>query len=818
MFASKGFNQGILNQKFFISIVTLLVAASAYAQIFDPVKWEFSYEAIDQNEYVLHFDADIESGWSVYSQYLERDDGPIATYITFDEGGHFELVGDPEEDPENKKEGYDPVFDMNLTKYYKSMKISQKVRVLDASQPVTGYLTFMTCDSVRCLPPKDIEFSITISNVLDPVKWEFSYESIGQNEYMLHFDAEIDPGWSVYSQYLERDDGPIATYISFDEGDHYELIGKSEEDPANKKEGYDPVFDMNLAKYYKTMKISQRVAAVDPSIPITGYLGFMTCDSVKCLAPQEVEFSLQLGASQGVSQELPSSQAGEIEVSKDVYKMLYGIDDIANTPQACGDYETLNPEEEKSFLMIFVLGLLGGFLALLTPCVFPLIPLTVSFFTKKSTDKSRGFRNAVLYGAFIFGVYILLSVPFHLLDSLNPDILNEISTNVWLNLLFFIVFLAFAFSFFGFYEINMPSSLTNRVSSAESVGGVLGIFFMAITLSLVSFSCTGPILGTLLAGALSSDGGAWQLTAGMSGFGLALALPFALFAMFPGWMAKLPKSGGWLNTVKVVLGFIELALALKFLSNADLVMHWGFLTYELFMGLWIVIGLGLALYLFGVIKFPHDDKTVQLSRPRIGVGVLAILFSLFLGYGLSYNKEVQTFQSLKLLSGLAPPTGYSWIYPNECPNGINCFKDLEAGISYAKSQQKPILLDFTGYACVNCRKMEEHVWSDPRIFELINEKYVLVSLYVDDKKELPAAQQIEVNRIQGGKRKLKKYGHKWAHFQTKFFNNNSQPYYVAISADGSQVLNNPVGYTPDIAEYESFLKCGLSAYDQLTTN
>ncbi len=655
-------------------------------------------------------------------------------------------------------------------------------------------------------------FSIQ-AQILNPVKWKFSSEEITADEFVFYFNAEIEPGWSVYSQYLERDDGPIATYITFDEGDHFELIGKPEEDPKNRKEGYDPVFDMNLTKYYKSMKIFQRVKVFEKAIPITGYLTYMTCDSVKCLAPAEVAFSLQLGVDANQqNDEEQSSKAKNTGNSDEVYQKLYGLTKIENASQECGDYESLTPSEEKSFIMIFVLGLLGGFLALLTPCVFPLIPLTVSFFTKKSVDRKKGFKNAILYGVFILAVYVLLSIPFHLLDSLNPDILNEISTNVWLNLIFFLVFLAFAFSFFGYYEINVPSSLTNKVSSAESVGGILGVFFMALTLSLVSFSCTGPILGSLLAGALSSDGGAWQLTAGMSGFGLALALPFALFAMFPGWMSRLPKSGGWLNTVKVVLGFVELALALKFLSNADLVMHWGFLTYELFMVLWILIGIGLAMYLLGLIKFPHDDKQLKLSRSRIVLGVVAFLFSLFLGYGLTYDQEIKRFQSLKLLSGLAPPAGYSWIYPNECPNGINCFKDLESGIAYAQSQQKPILLDFTGYACVNCRKMEEHVWSDPRIFDLINDKYVLVSLYVDDKKDLPSEEQIEVDRVQGGKRKLNNYGHKWAHFQTKFFNNNSQPYYVAISSDGSHILNNPVGYTPDIGAYESFLKCGLEMH------
>jgi len=319
----------------------------------------------------------------------------------------------------------------------------------------------------------------------------------------------------------------------------------------------------------------------------------------------------------------------------------------------------------------------------------------------------------------------------------------------------------------------------------------------------------------LLAGALSSDGGAWQLTAGMSGFGLALALPFALFAMFPGWMSKLPKSGGWLNTVKVVLGFVEVALALKFLSNADLVMHWDIVKYELFMGIWVLVGVGLSLYLFGVIRFPHDSKDQKISKTRMGFAVVTVALTIYLGLGLSYNAETKTYNALKLLSGIAPPTGYSLIYPNECPNGINCFKDLQEGIAYAQSQDKPILLDFTGYACVNCRKMEEHVWSDPKVFDIINDQYVLVSLYVDDKKTLPLEEQINVERPQGGTRKLRNVGHKWAHFQTKFFKTNAQPYYVAVSPDGSQLLNQPVGYMPDVDEYAAFLQCGLDRFKEL---
>lgn len=695
-----------------------------------------------------------------------------------------------------------------------------------------------------------LQLGVLQAQIVNPVKWSFTTEHIKGNEYYIQFNAKIDQGWSVYSQYLDRDDGPIATSINFEEGGHFELVGQAEEDAKTKKEGHDPLFDMNLIKYYKYMKIKQKVVIKDFSEEIEGYLTFMTCDDTRCLPPEDVDFYLkfvpvktekELKVAQvkedtksiigGVAVKDKEEKESAETITRDqlvienkplatIESVLYGIHGVSEAAQNCDHVAATSTQEkkEKTYAGIFILGMVGGLLALLTPCVFPLIPLTVSFFTKGAENKKKGFRDAILYGLFIFGVYLLLSIPFHLLDSINPDILNEISTNVWLNLGFFVIFLFFAFSFFGYYEITMPSSLTNKVSAAEGVGGIFGIFFMALTLSLVSFSCTGPILGSLLAGALSSDGGAWQLTAGMCGFGLALALPFAVFAMFPGWMNKIPKSGGWLNSVKVVLGFVELALAFKFLSNADLVMHWGILKYELFMTLWIIIGIGLSLYFFGIIGFKHDSKPNKWSVARLGLGAVSVIFTIYLALGLIKNEETNTFSSLKLLSGLAPPTGYSWIYPNECPNDINCFKDLETGLEYAKKQNKPVLLDFTGYACVNCRKMEEHVWSDQKIFNYINDDYVLISLYVDDKKELPESERVEVERVQGGKRKLKNYGHKWAHFQTKFFNTNSQPYYALLSPDGKQLLNRPVGYTPEIDDYASFLECGLKSFKKIDSN
>jgi len=466
--------------------------------------------------------------------------------------------------------------------------------------------------------------------------------------------------------------------------------------------------------------------------------------------------------------------------------------------------------KSKGLITLFALGFLGGLVALLTPCVFPMIPLTVSFFTKKATNRKAGIRNAFLYGFFIFFIYVLLSLPFHFLDSLNPEILNNISTNVYLNVFFFVIFIVFALSFFGFYEITLPGSISSGADSKAGAGNIVGIFFMALTLALVSFSCTGPILGSLLAGSLSADGGAMQLTSGMAGFGLALALPFALFALFPNLLSSLPKSGGWLNTVKVVLGFIELALAFKFLSNADLVMHWGLLKREIFIGLWIIIGAGLTLYLFNLIKFKHDSPIKKLPTIRLILGIITGLFTLYLVPGVTNTK----YANLTLISGFPPPLYYSIYHrDSDCILALNCTKDYETGLRMAKEQNKPMLIDFTGYACVNCRKMEESVWTKPDVYNLLKEKYIIVSLYVDDKKELPAAEQFIYTTKDGQKKEIVTVGDKWATFETENFKNNAQPWYAILNTK-EELLTHPVGYVPNDKEYLQWLQCGADAFYQ----
>ena len=665
-----------------------------------------------------------------------------------------------------------------------------------------------------------------VGQIYDPVDWSFSKQQISENTYELTFIADIEPGWALYSNDIynngidcEIEICPIPVSFEFnnekDSEGYYNLIGGVVEIDENKLVSQDPIFLMEVTKFTKRATFKQIIESDANNFNVTGYLTFMACDDTKCLPPTDIDFVFEFGE--------PKEQDAKIENhditnSIETNLALYGFqpEEIKNQSSDCNSQnDTVIEDEDKSLLSIFLLGIIGGFLALLTPCVFPMIPLTVSFFTKKNEDE-KGVFNALMYGFFIFLVYIILSIPFHLLDSVNPDILNDISTNIYLNILFFLVFLVFAFSFFGYFELTLPSSWTSKSAGQESRAGFVGIFFMAVTLAIVSFSCTGPILGTLLAGSLSGDSGAWELTAGMGGFGFALGLPFALFAMFPNVLSRLPQSGGWLNTIKVSLGFIELALALKFLSNADLVAHWGILKIELFLALWFVIFLLLGIYLIGKIRFPKEIKPEKISVLRLTSALIAFGFSIYLASGLLYDKEKQSYNALSLLSGLAPPLGYSYFSPKDCPNDLECFKDLKTGLEYAKKMDKPILLDFTGYACVNCRKMEEHVWPLPEVDKVLRENFILISLYVDDKKQLPENQKVFVERTNGnGLRKLENYGHKWAHFQASYFGVNSQPFYLLMDPNTLQILNDPVGYMPDASEYVSFLECGLSEFKSL---
>ena len=641
-------------------------------------------------------------------------------------------------------------------------------------------------------------FLLKAQSAQEPIILETAVKKVSDTEFDIVFSAKLYKGWYLYSQ-NNPEDASLPLEISLQGGETgYKLVGKAVEENTFKK--YSETWGLEEIVFKEKAIITQRIQLTNKEITTIKLNFFGQVCETACINIDE-NFSISL-TGELIKEEITIDQK-----SKNLTKKLKL--DLKNT-SILKNSSDAGSESSNGLFSLFFLGFVGGLLALLTPCVFPMIPLTVSFFTKQSQNKSKGIFNAILYGFFIVFIYILLSLPFHFLDNLDPEILNTISTNIWLNIFFFAVLVFFAFSFFGFYEITLPSSWGNKMDSASSVGGIIGIFFMALTLAIVSFSCTGPILGSLLAGSLTSDGGATQLTAGMTGFGLALALPFALFALFPSWLTSLPKSGGWLNTTKVVLGFLELALAFKFLSNADLVAHWDFLKREVFIGIWIVIFIGLALYLFGKLKFPHDSPIKKLSFSRISFGTLVIAFVIYIGPGVLKNPT----WNLSLLSGFPPPQFYS-LYEQEsdCPLGLDCYKDFDEGLAKAKEVNKPILLDFTGWACVNCRKMEENVWSEPDIYQLLKDDYILISLYVDDnKKQLPTNQQFDFLKQNGNVKKIKSVGDKWSTFQVINFKNASQPYYILLSPD-LEVLNSAQQYT-DRDTYNDWLKKGLESFDE----
>ena len=643
-----------------------------------------------------------------------------------------------------------------------------------------------------------ITFAQTDEN---PAIWSHEVHKISDTEYELVFKGKIMDGWHVYSQYT-AEGGSLPSEFTFEKaGEDYELIGKTAESETIKE--YSDIFEVEETFFKKEAIFTQRIKLLNPEVnQISANLFYQICKEV-CL-PVDEFFQISLDGSGFVAEETSlderSVALGESLKVDLKNKTLLSQSGVADS------------EGKSNLLVIFGLGFIGGLIALLTPCVFPMIPLTVSFFTKQSQNKSKGIANALLYGFFIVLIYFLLSLPFHLFNSVDSQILNTIATNIWLNVFFFVIFVFFAFSFFGYYELTLPSSWANKMDSASSkVGGGLGIFFMALTLAIVSFSCTGPILGGLLGSTTLAEGNvATNLTSGMVGFGLALALPFALFAMFPAWLNSLPKSGGWMTTVKVVLGFLELALAFKFLSNADLVGNWGIFKREIFIGIWVVLFILMTLYLFGIFRFPHDGPKKNLSPARKLTGIASLVFTAYLILGL-FN-----ISNLKLLSGFPPPSFYSVVETeSDCPLGLDCFKDFEVGVAYAQEANKPILLDFTGWACVNCRKMEENVWSDSKVYPLLKKDYVLISLYVDDRKELPESEQFDFKFDNGRVKAIETIGQKWGTFQTVNFNAASQPYYVLLSPN-LEILNEAVQYV-DVETYETWLKSGLEKH-QLSMN
>ncbi|MEW6468874.1 MAG: cytochrome c biogenesis protein CcdA [Bacteroidota bacterium] len=678
-----------------------------------------------------------------------------------------------------------------------------------------------------------------LSQVKMPVKFSYSSKKISDCEYELVFTADIEPTWHLYSQ-VPTDDGPLPTVFNFEPSKGYKLKGKTTE--PKPIEMAEPVFDNAVVRYFEKQAVfRQKVTLLtDGAVTIKGTIEGMTCNESQCIPfspPFDFEFTLN-GTDQCKDQKggvnlkeyKPGDTSGCVCDTAAILK-LSGLNaersdtlsgDISGNVTE-GSQGTLSNapgeiDENSSWFAIFITGFLGGFAALLTPCVFPMIPMTVSFFTKRSKTKAKGISNALIYSVSIVAIYVSLGLIVTF--SFGSDALNALSTNVWFNLFFFALLVVFAVSFLGAFEITLPSSFVNKVDSASDRGGLIGIFFMAFTLSLVSFSCTGPIIGTLLVRAASLgeiSGPFW----GMFGFALALALPFGLFAAFPGWLNSLPKSGGWLNSVKVFLGFLELALAFKFLSNADLVVQAGLITREVFLVLWIVIFGLLGIYLMGWFKLSHDSDVKHLSVGRLMIAILTLSFTVYLIPGL-------WGAPLKLISGFPPPQFYSEMpngfsggggggdghaslpkHAHAGPHGILTFDNYDHALEYAREVKKPLMLDFTGWACVNCRKMEEQVWSDPKVKEMLSQDVVLVSLYVDDKRELPAEEQVEVDW--NGKRKLKTIGNKWSYLQATKYKSNAQPQYWIVDYEGNPV-HEYASYDPNIEKYIDWIERGVAAF------
>ena len=639
-----------------------------------------------------------------------------------------------------------------------------------------------------------LSFFVLISFTLhgqDPVIWSNSIEKISENKYKLIFDAKIEKGWYLYSTKKIKD-GPVPTSFNY-ALDSTKIIFKDVISKKRPNEEYDKFFEIDLEFFEKNIGFEQNIEINSNDIDyIDGYIEFQTCNDEICLfRTKEFYFPIVENAKQ-IYKKITLSDR-DIFLSDKIDLKIKDKSLLKKQSQRSGFYEYLN---------LFILGFLGGLIALLTPCIFPMIPLTVSFFLKNSNG--NGIGNAFLYGFFIVLIYVLLSLPFHLFDFINPQILNNLSTNVLVNILFFLIFIFFAFSFFGFYDISLPSSWSSKTDSFSS-NNFIGIFFMALTLAIVSFSCTGPILGSLLVGSITNESNPIELTLAMSGFGFALALPFSLLSVFPSILSKIPSSGRWMKNIKVVLGFFELALAFKFLSNADLVSHWNILPREIFIFIWFLLAILISLYFFGVYKFPGEKKKyINLSQKV--AGSIFFIVSLWILSGLNYN-----FNEMKILSGLLPPKFYSINSDeNDCPLNLNCYKEFYEGRKISENENKPILLDFTGWACVNCRKIEQNVWSIKKIYDLISNEFILISLYVDDRKRLLDEEQFIYEFKNGKIKNIKTIGDKWSTFQAINFSSASQPYYILLYPDG-KIINSPIQYT-DSKTYYDWLREGLNKF------
>ncbi len=799
------------NIKTLLLSLVLVFSFAAKAQILEPVKWSFSSNKLNDTEYELIFKASIDHKWHLYSQDIPMS--PPATTFAFEESSGYELVGKVSEESEIIEE-YDPNFEMELKFFADEAIFKQKVKILTTAEvTVNGTLEFMCCDDTKCLPPTDVDFSIKIQegsggapkqNILEPVVWDISVTEVGDATYDIHYKASIDEGYHLYSLTIPED-GPLPTEFLFEDPKGFEVVDGPVE-IIKPIEEYDDVFKMDI-KFFEHeahFKNTIKITSDDSPLKVIGEIAYMVCNDVGCVALYEdIELAFD-GKSGG----------------------LIAADELMDTDISASEDMGDIQGKKASLWGFFILSFLGGLAAILTPCVFPMIPMTVSFFMKDGEEKSKGKAQALLYGFSIIAIYTFIGSILAVIAG--PDIANWLSTHWLPNVLFFLIFVIFAASFFGMFEIVIPSSLITKSDQKADKGGFLGPVFMAMTLVLVSFSCTGPIVGTILVE--SAGGQVLKPIIGMFGFSLAFALPFTLFAFFPSLLQGLPKSGGWLNSVKVVLGFLELALGLKFLSVADQTYHWGLLDREVYIAFWIVIFFLMGLYLLGKLKFAHDSDTPFVGVPRLMLAIITFTFVMYLIPGMFGAP-------LKALSGYLPPQSTHdfdlnavirdnvKVYASSggggheveeicetpkyhdflhLPHGLQGYFDYEQALKCAKEQNKPIFIDFTGHGCVNCREMEANVWSDPAVIKRLREDFIIVALYVDDKTKLDESEW--VTSSYDGKVK-KTVGKKYADLQVTKFGVNAQPFYVLMGHNG-EVLTQPRAYDLDVEAFVKFLDAG----------
>jgi thiol:disulfide interchange protein DsbD len=800
-----------------LTAALILLSYFSYGQADKYIQWTFSANKVADKTYDLHLTAKLAKGYHVFSQFV--DGTPTPTAITFNSASWYEKIGKikevgkliHEKDP-------DPDAKTDLLYFEKTVDFVQRISLKGSMSDISGKVEFQVCNATSCERPDEKEFTISlkkggrlvpvkseaaspgkemdnngqkepikvnpgaIEHSPSPVHWTYELKKLEGNKYEAHFKAKLDSSWHMYAA-DSRKEGPSPTAVTFDDPKAIKLIGNLME-PVKPAAIYDSVLQQNIVEYNGQAEFVQKFELLSPLKELKGKIIFMACSNKSNVCQRlEENFSISAGNETLTAATGPSDLAGD------------------------------------SLLSVFLQCFLGGFLALITPCMYPMIPLTVSFFTKKSDkDKGEGIGKALLFGLSIILIYVTLGTLISAIFGSNA--LNALSTNIYFNLGFFAVFVAFGISFLGAFDITLPSSWTNRADQQSEKGGLIGIFFVAFTLALVSFSCTGPIIGSLLV--LSSKGGIAAPAIGMLGFSLAMAIPFTLFAIFPGLMQNLPKSGGWLNSVKVTLGFIELALALKFLSNADLAYHLNILKREYFLIIWIVIFTIIGFYLLGKLKLSHDSPLPYISVPRVLLAIFAFAFSLYMIPGLFGAP-------LNLLSGFIPPLEYREWHPEavaaapatqttekvkyaelyHSPLGLSAYYDYDQALRKARAVGKPLMIDFTGWACANCRKMEQKVWSDPAVLKILKNDYILVSLYVDEKTSL-ADSDVYISPFTH--EKITNIGDKWNDLESGRYGTSAQPLYVLLDNEEKELVPRVGGYNPDIPAYVNFLDAGKKEF------